>query len=334
MPGIDPVTGTFALPWWVVAAAAALLLVLCVRAFSRPGTVGLGVAAAVAGAATVAWLVVDHSSNRDRSAERRALEGRAADLSVRAIEQGSPLACLDGLAGDVVEAACEKAVFADAETVAAAISYVSARLTLLNDMSEYTRGQSSDVDELLLGLRRAIETDRFGMVAHVLAVRDGCTGETCPAFGQLRDASRVRANLNARLLDRYLDRYASEWAKAPEAPVAELPPAMEPPPSPKPKVSANVDFPSAESIPRVSIMNPEPTGPVLPGVAAAAAANPNPPGALSATPAPRRARKPPPAPPPPVQAQVGGATGAPVVPPVKLVPFPPPEANAGLTRAQ
>jgi hypothetical protein len=151
----------------------------------------------------------------------------------------------------------------------------------------------------------------------------------------LRDATRVRANLNGRLLDRYLAHYAAEWAKEPAPPVADISP-VEPT---KPKVSANVDFPSADSIPRVSIMNPEPTGPVLPGVAAAAVANPNPPGTVSATPPPRRPRKQTAAPaaPPPAQpaGPVGAATGAPVVPPVQLVPFPPPEANAGLaTRAQ
>jgi hypothetical protein len=153
----------------------------------------------------------------------------------------------------------------------------------------------------------------------------------------------VRANLDARLLDRYLNRHAAEWAKdpSPAAPVAEAAP-LEPA---KPKVSVNVDFPSSESIPRVSIMNPEPTGPVLPGVAAAAAANPNPPPSPVAT--PRRPRKqtatspqsiapPSPQPAAPAVAPAGqSSVGAAVVPPVQLVPFPPPEANAGLTtRAQ
>ena len=51
---------------------------------------------------------------------------------------------------------------------------------------------------------------------------------------------------------------------------------MRPTPRRSPHKMVNIDFPTAASIPAVSIMNPEPNGPVLPGVAAAAAANPNP----------------------------------------------------------
>jgi hypothetical protein len=352
MPGIDPVTGTFALPLWAAAAAAALFVVVGVRAFNRPGTGTLGPLVSSAGvvltAIVVAWMIAGRPPPPDSQADRRALEARAAALVARAIEVGSPLACLDGIAGETVEAACEKAIFAEPETVAAAISYVSARLGLLADMAEHGKTHDGDLDGPLAVLRKSLEADRFGFVAHVLVMRDGCTSQACNTLSLLRDAGRVRTNLSAHLLDRYLNHYALEWAKAPAAPA----PVADASAPAKPKM-VNIDFPTAASIPPVSIMNPEPTGPVLPGVAAAAAANPNPPAAAAPT-SPRRARRqaaePPPAaaspqpaaaqsaPPPrpsPAPPAAAATTGPPVVPPVQLVPFPTPEANAGLTtRAQ
>jgi hypothetical protein len=272
-------------------------------------------------------------------------------LTARAVATGSPLACLDGIAGETVEIACEKAIFANPETVAAAISYVSARLTLLADVLAYDRTPGKSINISPTALRRSLNSDRFGFVGHVLSMRDGCIGQNCPALDMLGDATRVRANIGTHALDRYLNHYAEEWAKepinpAPVAPVAEAAPA-------KPKVSVNIDFPSAASIPPVSIMNAEPTGPVLPGVAAAAAANPNPPPTAPAQTTSRRSSRkhagaPPPAQPaaqaaaqpatsitstpaiPATPAMSGppATTGPAVVPPVQLVPSFPPAAGA------
>jgi len=129
----------------------------------------------------------------------------------------------------------------------------------------------------LLPLRRAIEADRYGFVAHTLALRDGCSSQSCKAFTLLRDPARVRANLSGQTLDRYLDHYTAVWAQAPDVPVADAgatqTAAIGLPGAPNPRrVPVDIDFPSAASIPAVSIMNPEPKGPVVPGAAAAAAA--------------------------------------------------------------
>ena len=157
------------------------------------------------------------------------------------------------------------------------------------------RAAARDIEDALAPLRRSLEADRFGFVAHVLAVRDGCTGQNCKALSLLRDPSRVRANLRAQTIDRYVDHYQEVWAKAPERRRGR--------PSHRrsrtgPHKLVNIDFPTAASIPPVSIMNPEPTGPVLPGVAAAAAANPNPQASAS-----RRARRQAANPPPQAVAQ-------------------------------
>ena len=46
----------------------------------------------------------------------------ALELAARALVPGSALPCLDAIAGDVVEDACEKAIFASPEATAAAVS--------------------------------------------------------------------------------------------------------------------------------------------------------------------------------------------------------------------
>ncbi len=158
---------------------------------------------------------------RDRSAERRALEARAAELNAESLAPGSPLACLNGLAGDDVEAACEKALFAAPSTVASATSYVAARFALLADMVAYTKRGGGGINSTLLPLRRSLEADRFGFVAHTLAVADRCSSDHCEALALLDNPGQVRANLSGQTLERYLDHYLPVWAKAPDVPVAD-----------------------------------------------------------------------------------------------------------------
>jgi hypothetical protein len=356
MLGIDPAIGTSALRLWVAAGSAALLLVCCVLVLSRSRS-GIGanpgfrasfvILSAVLGAA-MTWAFIDRAAVADRSAERRALELRAQELSTRALAPGSPLACLDVVAGENVVAACERSLFASPASVAAVSSYVAARLALLSDIVAYAKRGGTDIDDVLLPLRRSLEADSFGFLAHVLSLRDGCASHNCKALALLHDASRVRANLSAKSYDHYLEHYLALWAKAPDDALADAAPAQTAaiPQGPR-KVSVNADFPTAASIPAVSIMNPESAGPVLPGVAAAAAANPNPqPSAASPSrrsrkratnPAPQTVAQPPaaaavepiwpqPVPPPP-QAAAPGAAG-----PIELNPVPPPSStSAGVT---
>jgi hypothetical protein len=204
------------------------------------------------------------ASGRDQSNERRNLETRAAQLTAQMLAPSSPLACLDGMAGENVEAACEKALFAAPATVAAASSYVAARLTLLSDVVAYIKA-GGKLDSVWLPLRHSLEADRFGFVAHILAVRDGCTSGNCMALALLRDPERVRANLSAQTLDRYVDHYLQTWGQPSDAPMAEVAPsstavlaASQPAGSNHKKAVVDADFPSAASIPAIGIMNPEP----------------------------------------------------------------------------
>jgi hypothetical protein len=353
-----------ALRLWVTAGSAALLVVLCVLTFVL-GTTRMAKAArallVVLGAslgAAMAWTSFGGGSG-DASAERRALEQRAAELAALTLAPGSPLACLDALVGESVETACEKAIFASPASVATATSYVASQLALLSDIAAYIGRGGAGMDALP-PLRRALEADRFGFLAHVLVMRDGCTSENCKALALLRNPGLVRANLSGETFKHYLEHYLPVWAKASDGAAADATQvqttatAQVNPPGPR-KVTVKIDFPSAASIPAVNIMNPEPSGPVLPGVADAAAANPN---RQSAARSSRRAHKQ--AARPPAQAAVQSAASGstppvepiwpePVPPlpsaaaptvaaPVQLNPFapaPPSDANAGaVVRAQ
>jgi hypothetical protein len=301
MFGVDTDIGSAALRLWVAAGSAALLVFVCALAFDWTRTrtvarVSVVVLGAVLGA-TLAWVFLDAATARDQSAERRALEMRAAALNAQTLAPGSSLACLDGLSGENVEAACEKALFAAPATVATATSYTAARLVLLSDMAAYTSRGGTNIDSALLPLRRSLETDRFGFVAHTLAARDGCTSDNCKVLTLLHDASRVRTNLSGQTLERYLDHYVTAWGQLPDTPVAEATPsqpsAMAQPGTQGSHKVVDIDFPSASSIPAVSIMNAEPKGPVwatAPAAVAAGAAGADA-NAAATSASPKRTRK-------------------------------------------
>jgi hypothetical protein len=160
-------------------------------------------------------------------------------------------------------------VFATPEATAAAVSYVSAQLSLLSWAGERARRagpgagpsapRSSTLSARTAQLRRAIEADRFGIAAHVLAVRDGCTADRCGAFALLQDTSRISANLVERPFDAQVKRYAASWPAAGTKPVASnVAPVTPAAPGAATKLPGNLYFPSASSIPPVNIMTAEP----------------------------------------------------------------------------
>jgi hypothetical protein len=251
---------------WQAAAIAVLLafVVLLTVGRGRSPAMGALLRVAAAAAAVVATFAVFNTlNNLQNAAAQRAWDARATEVGARALVPGSPLACLDGHAGEVIENACEKAVFARPETTAVGVAYIEAKLKLLSDGLKLG-ARDAGTATAVAGLRRAIELDRFGLAAQVLAIRDGCTAERCAAFALLNDPATLKANLKARAYDTYVARYAPDWGKEPA--VAETPkPAEEPAQAsaagaPAP-VSERYDFPSSASIPPVSIMNSEPPRP-------------------------------------------------------------------------
>jgi hypothetical protein len=255
--------------WIAVASAALLGAMVCALALdrSRKGLaaalahfVFIVLAAGLSGSLT--WAVVGN-------AERNALQARAQQLAAQALVPGSPLGCLDGATGETLQGACERALFASPASVAAAVSYVSSQFALLSDMTNYASSGGPDIDSALVPLRRALEADPFGLLAHVLVMQGGCSSDRCPGLAVLHDPSHVRTNMIAQTLRHYVDQYRQAWARsstAPGAAMAEAVPA-EANAAGERKRPLDLDFPSSASIPPISIMNPEPKGPANPASA-------------------------------------------------------------------
>jgi hypothetical protein len=225
------------------------------------------------------------------------------------------LSCIDDLAGDAVLNACEKTLFGTADSAAAAVAYAASQITRLTGQGDLATAEKNTNSDLQ-ALRRAVERDRYGLMAYVLMARDHCSPASCPAFVALADKRQLVANMDERLYENLITRYAPSWNAPPQAApglVAALPPSM---PTGKP---TNADFPSAASTPPVNIMTPEPSLPPAARAAppaGAAAPSPRPPAA--ATPAANgsptvAAAKKPPAPKrtPAAPVQLSPAPGAP-----------------------
>ncbi len=182
------------------------------------------------------------------------------------------LSCIDDLAGETVLTACEKVLFGSAESTAAALSYAASQITRLTAFGDVAAANASMTPELQM-VRRAVERDRYGLMAYVLAARDHCTPSDCGAFRAVTDRNQIVANMNERTYEGLIVRYAPSWnmPAATPGPVAALPPSM---PLGKP---TNAEFPTAASTPPISIMTPEPgqaTTPSTPGPAASSLSSP------------------------------------------------------------
>jgi len=188
------------------------------------------------------------------------VEGQSGDLKSpgQAAASLPALACLDGLAGESVETACEKALFASADSVAAGVSYTAAQITRLASFGNAAAANKVMTPELG-ALRRTIERDRYGLVAHVLQTREGCSlTSSCPFFQSLTNSAQISSNMSENLYDGFVGRYAPSWnAPAATAAAGAAIPGMTPVgnvPTGKP---VSGDFPSSASIPPITIMTPE-----------------------------------------------------------------------------
>jgi hypothetical protein len=168
------------------------------------------------------------------------------------------LSCIDDLAGDAVLNACEKTLFGSADATAAAVSYAAAQITHLTSYGDLATAERNPTTELQ-ALRRAVERDRYGLMAYALMARDHCSPTACPAFRSLGDNHQIVSNMNDRVYENMVTRYSASWNAPAGAPplvppglVAGLPSSM---PTGRP---TNAEFPSAASTPPVNIMTPEP----------------------------------------------------------------------------
>src|SRR5215472_11175249 len=145
-----------AFPMWLTLAAAGffgvLVLITLVRAEKSVANGALTVIALLAVGIAVAATIRGYgppSGGRGAPGESQPPAAVTAALPA--------LSCLDELAGDVVLSACEKAVFASAESTAAAVSYVASqitRLTLLGDVTTAAKSMSPDLQALRMSIER------------------------------------------------------------------------------------------------------------------------------------------------------------------------------------
>jgi hypothetical protein len=310
MPELHGATGALAIPIWGVGAVAAVFLVLIMLAVAQAGTATvmntMFRAAIVIAVFSVGFIYLQQTDRQEHAAERRALEERFAALLGRAVAPGSALSCLNELAGDAIQAACEKAVFASPEAVSAAVSYVTAQLALLADGTEHAQRVDAAFTSELTPLRTALELDRFGIVAHVLA-RRGCTADKCDALDWFNETGHVLANLRGHVFDDQVTKFTAVW-NAPRPGADTLTAAAQASAPHFTPVSPKYDFPSADSIPPVNIMVPETasarngtaaSGQAAPADAAKPAATPVPPRRPQSRPATAVTRHPPAPPAPP-----------------------------------
>jgi hypothetical protein len=288
---LDQLWRSPAFPMWLTLAAAGffgiILLITLLRAEKSVANGALTVITLVAiGIAVAATIRGFGPEGRSASTEAPSQQPMIAALPA--------LSCIDDLAGEAVLTACEKSLFGSAESAAAALSYAASQITRLTASGDVATANKNTTPELQ-ALRRAVERDRYGLMAYVLAVRDHCSPSNCAAFRSLMDNHQIVSNMDERVYDGLVARYAPLW-NAPAAtaagPVAVLAPST---PTGRP---TNAEFPTAASTPPVSIMTPEPgqaTTPAAPRPGASAplaiAPLPSPRPASAATPAPAAAKK-------------------------------------------
>jgi hypothetical protein len=162
------------------------------------------------------------------------------------------------------------------------------RLLSLGDAASAQRTISAEMQ----AMRRAIERDRYGLMAQVLLTRERCTPTQCAAYRSLTDNHQIITNMDEHAFDNLVARYAPSW-NAPQINSATTPLAMMPPSVPTGRPT-NAEFPSSANTPAVSIMTPEPgTGTKPPAVSAPAPARPAQAAAPPPAPAPSPAAPPP-----------------------------------------
>ena len=269
------------IPAWAVAIGGLAVVLVIISLFrsgaghESHGSLGvltqLALVVVIGGAA---YLGLRHLEDSAKRAERQALEGRAAALLARAAQPGSVLACLDGASDPALAEACERTLFAEPQRVAAALSHVRERLQFVADAVAYAEARDAAYLDRIKELRDDLEGDAYGFVAHVLASEDKCTADSCARFRFLRDAAKVKENLQAKRLEALVAKHAAAW-REPEKPMQK---SETPAPAPNTVTAA----PAAEPEPGDKTAVAPPPAATAPTPPAAAAPPPNVPARASA----------------------------------------------------
>jgi hypothetical protein len=209
---------TLTLPGWALAAAGlgvVLLLILILRPRNDPsGLATLAQLALVAVVGGAAYFGLKQNEDEARFAERKAIEDRAVLLLSQTNQPGSVLACLNVSVVPVLDEACEKTIFAEPQRITSAIAVTADRISLLYDAMNYS-AREPGFAERFEPLRKMLEADPYGIVAHVLATEYKCIPESCMRMRIFRESERIKANLTYRKFADLLARHKESWAKSP-----------------------------------------------------------------------------------------------------------------------
>jgi hypothetical protein len=225
MAGMDNLLNAIPLPLWATEFGALALVVLALGLLFwlvplRPLVGVLPQIALLTVIAGGAYYGLRYFEDANRLAERRGLEDRASALFTQTIQPGSVFACIDGSPAPAMFEACERTLFAEPQRVAAAVAIVTQRLAYVADALRYASSRDADYLERIESLRKAIEADPYGFVAHVLSTEDGCTPDACARFKLLRDPARVKENLRVRRFEAFMVKYAVAWRGPAKEPAA------------------------------------------------------------------------------------------------------------------
>jgi len=194
--GFDPKYWHVCLPLWAVGLDRGALQRACVLAFNRTGASVwsiLAPAALVLVGAGVSLFFVDGGPRAtcQHSAGRRRARARMFVVRARCrIRRSHALTPMRAKRGGFLR----MSLFATPESVAAAMSYVSAQLLLLWILTDHARrlaaGTAGDC-QFCAGRSRRIVSAR----CQLLTVRDGCIPNDCVALASLHDPGRIGTNL-------------------------------------------------------------------------------------------------------------------------------------------
>jgi hypothetical protein len=226
MMNLEKLLSVLPVPLWVAELGALALAVLVLAFFMWVlpwrhlfGTLPQLVLLAMIGAG--GYYGYYYFEDASRLAERRALEDRASALFGQTIQPGSVLSCIDGSPAPAMFEACERALFAEPQRVAAAVAIVTQRISYLADALHFASARDAGYLDRIEPLRKAIEADPYGFIAYVLANEYHCTLEACERFKLLRDPARVKENLRVRRFEAFMIKHSAAWREPSQRPVAE-----------------------------------------------------------------------------------------------------------------
>jgi hypothetical protein len=133
------------------------------------------------------------------------------------------LGCLNVSVTPLLDEACEKQIFAEPGRLASAVGMTAERIALLADATNFAQREPAFLDRFE-HLRKSLESDPYGLVAHVFAIEHKCIPDSCTRFRFLKDTDKIKTNLTERKFDGLLAKYSPAWANTPPANTSVTPP--------------------------------------------------------------------------------------------------------------